>query len=265
MKNKTNKCVVVFALVAASSFAYAEEKKEAVVAPPVVNPYAVKVMKRSADFLAAAPQFSVNAEIWKELEDANGNFQEYTKEVAVKLKRPGSLRIDVSRNTPTRSFYFNGKELTVQDHVAGFYGTAAVEGSIDQLITKVESKFDITFPLEDLLVSKPFGGGAKKAKSGQYLGKDRVLGVSCDHVAFQSELINWQAWIATGPQPLVRKVVIIFKGEKGAPRFTALLSNWDVTTPLSDHNFSFDQAPEFTEIDIISTADKPASTTEEKK
>ena len=245
-----------------ASVAMADEQVEQsskTVKPTTVEPYALKVMKSSSDFLAAAKQFSVSAEVWQELEDKNGNLLQFSKNVELKVHRPNQLRVDIKRGTPTRSIYYDGKTLTVQDHKTSCFGQVDAPETIDAMIDKAESTFAISLPLEDLVLSKPFGGSSKKAKAAQYLGKGNVLGVSCHHLAFQSDTVQWQVWVDDGVQPLVRKMLIIFQEEKGAPRFTALFNHWDVTTPLGKHLFEFAPPPGLEKIQVIHLkAKKPA-------
>ena len=147
-------------------------------------------MALSSSFLENAKHFSVSAEVWQDLEDANGHWHQFSKRVDVKVNRPSNLRVDIFRGAPKRSFFYDGKSLAVLDHVAGFYAQVNAPDTIDSMLSKVEEKFDITLPLEDLVQSKPFGGGAKKALSAQYLGIDNILGVQCHHVAFQNDVLD---------------------------------------------------------------------------
>lgn len=253
-------------LAAGASFAMAEEpvKSPTKVArktepATAIEPYALQLMKSSSDFLAATKQFSVSAEIWQELEDENGNLLQFSKNIALKVHRPNKLRVDVAREVPSRSFYYNGKTLTVLDHKTGYFGQVEAPDNTDAMIERADKFFAITLPLEDLVLSKPFGRSSQKAKAAQYLGKENVLGVSCHHMAFQSDTIQWQTWIDDGVLPLPRKLVIIFQEEEGAPRFTALFKDWDVTTPLGDHLFDFTPPPGVTEIPVIDFADEKPS------
>jgi hypothetical protein len=42
-------------------------------------------------------------------------------------------------------------------------------------------------------------------------------------VAFRQDDIDWQAWIDAGDVPLLRKLVITYKNEAGAPQYTVRL------------------------------------------
>ncbi|NOX99496.1 MAG: DUF2092 domain-containing protein [Verrucomicrobia bacterium] len=232
------------------SFALAEDKAKAEEAP-AVDPMAVKILKRASDHLSAAKQFSVSAEIWQDLEDENGTMLQFSKLADVKVRRPDGIRIDIKTDKPKRSFYYDGKSVSVVDHQKGYYGNVAAPATIEETLDKLDEKFGITMPLEDLLIARPFGGAATKAKAGQYLGKEPVLGVLCHHVAFQGESVDWQAWVNEGPVPTIRKVVITFKQEQGRPQFIALFSDWDTTSNLPAYVFTFDPSAGVLKIEVL--------------
>ncbi len=216
-----------------------------------IDPKALEIIQRASTYLAAAPKFSVSAEIWEDFVEEDGRKLQFTKIVDVKLRRPSWVQLDVRTSVPKRSFFYNGKSVTMLDQKTGFYGTAEAPGTIDETILAMEEKFGIDFPIDDLLVSKPFGDGAAKASAAQYYGVEPVNGITCHHLAFQNEGIDWQAWVEAGPVPVIRKVVITDKLEKSAPQFTAILTAWDFVTPLPDFVFSFDPPAGSIKVDMI--------------
>ena len=121
---------------------------------------------------------------------------------------------------------------------------------------KPPKKLGVTFPLEDLLLSRPFGDGASKAISGSYYGLEPILGAMCHHVGFRSEAVDWQAWIEDGAVPLVRKALIDFKTEPGSPRWMVHLNKLDLETLLPDFVFQFEPPPGAVEIEFVKTEDR---------
>ncbi len=221
-----------------------------------VDPKAREIIERAVDYLANAKQFRVSAEIWQDLEVEPGEMAQFSKVVEIQLRRPDRLRLDVSTSVPKRSFYYDGTSLTVFDRATGFFASAKTPATIDETLDAVEEKLGVTFPLEDLLLSRPFGDGASQAISGSYYGLEPILGVMCHHVGFQSELIDWQAWIEDGAVPLMRKAVINFKTEPGTPKWMVLLNKWDLETPLPDFVFQFDPPSGAVEIEFVKVSEE---------
>ena len=239
----------------------AERSEEA----PKVDPKAREIIGRAVDYLANAKQFRVTAEIWQDLEVDPGEMAQFSKVVEVQLRRPDRLRLDVSTSVPKRSFYYDGASLTMLDRVTGFFASAKTPATIDETLEAAEEKLGVTFPLEDLLLSRPFGDGASKAISGSYFGLEPILGAMCHHVGFRSEAVDWQAWIEDGAVPLVRKALIDFKTEPGPPRWMVLLNKWDLETPLPDFVFQFEPPPGAVEIEFVKTEEQGTEESTEVK
>ena len=66
-----------------------------------------------------------------------------------------------------------------------------------------------------------------------------TLGGVCRHLAFTGVNADCQIWIADGPKPLPRKIVINFKTIAGSPQVTQIFSDWDLVSPISDSVFTF--------------------------
>lgn len=219
--------------------------------------FALTLIERAATYLGDLEHFSVTAEMWQDTV-VDGNLLQFGKTVDVKVNRPNMVRLDMATTEPSRSIYYNGETVTMIDHRTNFYGVTEGAGSIDDTIVMIDEKFDVQFPMEDLLFSQPFGNAAENALSAQYLGTTLVLGEECHHVAFQHEALDWQAWIKTGPMPVLRKVVIAYKSDPTTPSVTAIFSDWDVLTPMPEFLFDFTPLPYQREIDVLppSSADQ---------
>lgn len=221
-----------------------------------VDPKAIDIIIRASDHLSAAKQFSTSIELAQDLVNDKGSKMQFTKQVEVKLRRPNRLQVDISTTVPKRSFWYDGKSISLLDHKENFYGTSPAANTIDAMIDQLEEALGVVFPLDDLMLAKPLVTPAAAAKSASYLGKERILGKVCHHVAFQHDAIDWQAWVEDGPKPLIRKVIINFKLDDGSPQITALLTGWDLGTKLPDFVFAFEPPKGAVKIEFL-PAEKP--------
>ena len=60
--------------------------------------------------------------------------------------------------------------------------------------------------------------------SGSLVGSAFVGGVECDHLAFRTDIVDWQIWISKGDKPMPLKYVITTKWVTGAPEYSLRLS-----------------------------------------
>jgi hypothetical protein len=221
------------------------------------DPQAFVIINRAAEYLAKAPQYQATVEVSRDVVYGKGSKLQYTKQLDIKLRRPNRLQVHVSTTVPKRSFWYDGKNVTLLDHKENFYATSPAPDKIDAMVEHVEKALGVVFPLDDLVLSKPLSEPASKATSSLYLGKEKILGKVCHHVAFGHEAIDWQAWVEDGPKPLLRKVVITLKFEEGSPQITAFISNWDMGTKLPDYVFEFEAPKDAEAIKFMASTDKP--------
>lgn len=222
-----------------------------------LDPKALVIINRAADFLARAPQYQATVEVSHDVVYGEKSKLQYTKQLDIKLRRPNRLKVDVSTTVPRRSFWYDGKNVALLDHKENYYATSPAPDKIDAMVDHVEKALGVVFPLDDLVLSKPLSEPASKARNSAYLGKEKILGKVCHYVAFGHEAIDWQAWVEDGPKPLLRKVVITLKYEEGSPQITAFISNWDIGTKLPDYVFEF-EAPKGAEaIKFMASTDTP--------
>lgn len=206
---------------------------------PAVDPTADQILKESCDFLAKTPAFAVHAEVWKDVVLSSGHKIQVTRSLDLDLRRPDRLHVDAKAHRKGRSIWYDGKTLTVLDRETNLYGVVDAPPTIDQTLDLAAQQYGITVPLEDLAVSDPYASAMKNVTAGGYFGDEPVLGVSCRHVGFSTDRIDWQLWVSDGPQPLPQKLVITYKGEEQSPQYTVIFTKWTLTDRAADLAFQF--------------------------
>jgi hypothetical protein len=207
----------------------------------VISPRAESVLRSACDFLAHTPAFSFSAEIWREHVDEAGQKIQFSRTVEMDVKRPDGLRLEITSPLSARGFWYDGKTLTILDRKQNLYSSTAMPATLDKTVDAAHDQFGIDLPLIDLALSDPYANATAKVQAGRYFGVAPVLGVLCHHLAFTQENVDWQIWIEEGPQPLIRKFVITYKNEPGAPEFTALITRWNVADRIADSDFVFER------------------------
>jgi len=207
---------------------------------PVVDPAADKILKRMGDYLAQAPFFSVNAEIWQDVQMGSGQQIQAGRTIDLQLRRPDRFHAEVHSTRRDRGLFYDGKSITLLNRAQNLYGSIPAPASLDQALDVASDRFGIAMSLEDLVVSDPYQSAMQKIASGRDLGPVSVLGTPCEHLAFSLGAVDWQIWIEDGVRPVPRKIVITYKDEEGTPEYTAIFSNWDFQTKLPDFLFTFE-------------------------
>jgi hypothetical protein len=216
-----------------------------------VDATAAQILRQSCDFLAQTKSFTVHAEIWKDEVLPSAHKIQVTRSIDLDVARPDRFHLEAKAHHKGRSIWFDGKTVTVLDRERNVYGIAPASGEIDQALDLLSDKFGITVPLEDLAVSDPYANAMKNVTEGGYFGDEPVLGVPCRHIGFSTDKIDWQLWVADGPQPLPQKMVISYKTEEQMPQFTAIFTKWTLSDRASDMAFQFIPPPGSVEVPLM--------------
>ncbi len=208
--------------------------------PSQIAPEAERIFRAASQYLAEAPQFSLSAEIWREHVTDFGPKVQFSQSVEMEIRRPGRLHATIQSSHGQRGFWYDGKSLTVLDGKRNLFSATAMPGTLDETLDVAHDQFGIDLPLMDLALSDPYKSGMSKVQGARYYGIAPAMGFECHHLAFTQDNIDWQVWIQTGPQPLIRKFIITHKNEPGAPEFTALIRSWDFVSRIADADFVFE-------------------------
>ena len=88
------------------SVASAEEK-------PGVDARADEILKRMGDYLGEAKFFSVNAEVWQDVDLSSGQRVQAGRTIDLQVRRPNRLRAEVHSTRRNRELVYDGKDITL--------------------------------------------------------------------------------------------------------------------------------------------------------
>jgi hypothetical protein len=205
----------------------------------LVDPEALKLLRRSTDYVAAAKQFSLVNDSSIEVVLSTGQKLQLDHRVALTVQRPDKMYAERVGELISQSFSYDGKSLSVNLPDQKVYATAMVPPTIDGMLDKARDKLDVVAPGADLVYANAYQRLTEGLTSAFVVGKAFVGGASCDHIALRNAEVDWQIWIQDGDLPLPRKFVITSKRMAGSPQFSSTLSNWNLAPNVSAATFSF--------------------------
>lgn len=221
----------------------AAAKPATAVAPAAeIDADALAVLKKFGRFLAAQPRFGFELDLAYEVLQEDGQRLEFGSFRRYTIRRPDHLRIDeVRRSDGAREMYLDGKRLTVWIPADNAYALAkfSQHRDLDATLDLVRDALNIVVPLGDLLRSDPLARIEENMASAYVVGRETLAGVPCDHVAWRSDEVDAEAWIAAGDQPLVQRVILHYRQLEGQPRFSAQFRSWTLTPDVADSKFEF--------------------------
>jgi len=187
-----------------------------------------------ADFMARAPAMSVTMRSGYDAIQADGQRIEFGE------RRPDKLRVEVERSDGERgTVVFDGRWITAFKPAENVYARVEKPGTLDQALVYMVRDLQATLPLARMFTTGFPVDLDKRATSVTFVEECSLFDVPTDHVAVRSAEVDLQLWIAKGPEPLPRRVVITYKNAPGEPQFRADLYDWSVKARLDAAAFAF--------------------------
>jgi hypothetical protein len=207
---------------------------------PSIEPRADEILRIMSDLLAGAKQFTVHNDQASDEFTLAGDLVELSSSVELAVRRPDEAHAVLHGDLRPMRYWIGGGRVAVMDVSRWTYAVAPAPKGLDAAIDQLWEQYGMKVPLADFISDNPYEDLTRHVETGTYVGLHEFDGVLCHHLAFRQSDIDWQIWIADGLLPLPRKLLIVYKNEPGAPRYTARLSAWDLSPGLGDRIFDFE-------------------------
>jgi len=231
----------------------AEEDLEA----PRIDPKADEVVREVGEFYAGLESLRVGVTTVVRVE-AEGVRTEMTSTQSVAMRRPDRLAIRLTKGMMGATVVCDGKVLYRYQPLMRKYTATAAPKNLDELLggpdpaggALIMAAPSMQFAA-GLLVSDPYEVMMAGVTDGEYVGIQRIEGAECHHLVFHQEDLDWEIWVQTGEEPLVRRIVpdltkVLAQVSTLAPeagQFTmetiVSFDHWQVNPDLPDEAFAF--------------------------
>jgi hypothetical protein len=210
-------------------------------APTENQAQARAILMRMADYIARAPAFSVSMITSYDSVQASGQKIEFGERRKLVLGRPDHLRAEAEHSDGSRTAaVFTGSQLVLIDATNKVYATERQPGGLDESILYVVSDLGMRFPLAMLLMSRLPAEFEKRVRSIEYVEKTNLLGTPSHHLAARGDTVDFQVWVADGPQPVPLRIVLTYKDAPGEPEYRAQFTDWNMTPAITGTTFRAD-------------------------
>jgi hypothetical protein len=214
-----------------------------------VDPAAIQALKDMGSYLMTLKRFEVSTELTGEYVLADGQKLQHTSTADLDVERPNKIHVVMKSARTERQLVYDGKMVSLSTPAQKVYGTLQMEGTIGDLIAKMEEKYGMQIPLDDLFRFGTPAADFDRIESAMKAGQDFVDGDLCNHYAFRSGKIDWQIWISTG-KPLPRKVVITNRNDEARPQSVHMI-DWNLKPTFKDAVFKFTPPKGSSKIEIV--------------
>jgi len=222
-------------------------------APPganAVDPASIQALKDMGAYLLTLNRFHVSTGLTGEVVLADGQKLMHTATADMDVDRPNKLRARMFSARSEREIFYNGKVATLYTPAQKYYSTVAFSENLLGFVRKLEERYAVQVPLTDLFLWGTADAPLDKIDSAMNAGQDFIGKDLCDHYAFRQGKIDWQVWIATGSNPLPRKIVITNRDDEARPQSVSLL-DWNLKPTFTDAVFTFTPPKGTSKIEIV--------------
>ena len=215
-------------------------------------------LQRMSATLAAAKSFTYRSKTCFEVPANNGQFLTYFSNARVALRRPDKLRAFHAGEAPHFDFYYNGKTAAAFAPATNVYSISKAPATIDEMLPALHQETGIRFATAGLLFSDPYKVLTRGLTSAVFVGPVTINGIPCDHLAFQSDGVNWELWIESGARALPHRLAVTYTDRPNFPRTLVAFSDWNLHPWLGSGGFDFHKPANCKEIPFLSVI-KPSS------
>lgn len=211
---------------------------------------AKRLVKAMSDYLAAQQAISFDYDAILEVITKEDQKIALASSGTIALNRPDKVHARRAGGFADVEMLFDGETLTVLGKNKNLYAQVAVPGTVDHLIDELRVKYDRPLPGADILLSNLYDEVMENVVDAKDLGSGVIGGVECDSLAFRSNEVDWQIWIAQGDHPYPCRYVITTKGMTGQPQYSIQIRNWKTGAEVAPSDFAFTNPTNAAKVDL---------------
>jgi len=200
---------------------------------------AKSLLKAMSDYLAAQEALSFAYDATLEIATTEHQILALASSGKAILNRPDKMRATRSGGFADIEMIFDAKTLTLVGKNANVYTQIAIPGTTDHLIDELQGTYNRPFPAADLLVTDVYDRLMSGVVDIKDLGSGVIGGAQCDHLAFRTDHVDWQIWIAQGDRPHPCRYVITSKHVPDGPQYSIQIRDWKTGEEVARDDFSF--------------------------
>jgi len=200
---------------------------------------AKRILKAMSDYMGAQKYLSCDYDAILEVVTKDDQKLALASSGTVTLKRPDKIRVMRKGGFADVEMSFDGKTLTLLGKNLNLYTQLDVPGTIDHLIDELKDTYQRPLPAADLLLSNCYDALMLDVVDVKDLGSGVIGGIECDFLAFRTNEVDWQIWIAQGKRPYVCRYVITSKCISGGPQYTVQIRDLKTGGEVAATDFSF--------------------------
>ncbi|WP_035484969.1 DUF2092 domain-containing protein [Geminicoccus roseus] len=207
------------------------------------------LLKNMSDYMAEQKIFSFDYDASLEVVTDDHQKLMLASSGTLKLSRPDKIRLTRTGGFANVEMVFDGQTMTLLGKDANIYAQAEMPGTLDHAVETLRVEYHKPVPGADLLAANVYDVLMEGVIDVKDLGSGVIGGIECDHLAFRTEELDWQIWIAQGDQPHPCRYVITSKNVDQAPQYSVQIHDWQTGDQVAA-DFAFENSTGAKKIDL---------------
>ncbi|HMS65306.1 MAG TPA: DUF2092 domain-containing protein [Ignavibacteria bacterium] len=171
-----------------------------------------------------------------------GNIK-HSENAEVYMKGSNKFKVEKRGDKGHKEILYDGWNLVFYSFHNNQYAVQPAPATSMETIEEFSLKYGIEFPGADVFypnLSQDITSSSQKLSN---LGKTKVTNIECYHLAWKTDKMTIQLWIADDANSLPVKLSIVYNDEQGSPQYEAIFSDWNINPELADSMFDFTVPP----------------------
>lgn len=211
---------------------------------------AKRILKSMSDYIGAQTAISFEFDATLGVVTTEGQVLDLASSGSVVINRPDKMHAKRHSGFVDLELFFDGKTLTLLGKNLNVYTQLDMSGTTDNLIDQLQTTYNLPLPAADLLLSSSYDQLMSDVVDIKDLGSGVVGGIECDFLAFRTEEVDWQIWIAQGDKPYPCRFAITSKLLDSAPTYVVQTRDWKTGSDAAKDDFAFSNASNAEKVEL---------------
>jgi len=207
-----------------------------------IDPKAQALLKKMSDYIGGLKSYSADVGIIDQNLLGDGFKLSLYKQGKLEFQRPNKFRMSRTGMLRNQEVIYDGKALVFYGKTLNAFVTVPAPGDVDAGLDAVVNAVGAEMPARDLLSLDAYTPLMDAVTKAVYIGETPMGDQTCHQLAFRTDEVDWQLWVADGDQPLPCLYSITSKWMTGSPEYIVRFKNWVVNAKIPAATFEF-QAP----------------------
>jgi hypothetical protein len=206
--------------------------------PEAKRAKAEALLKTMSGSLAAAKAIEVDTVEVSDRLRTGGAKAETQSSRHITVRRPDGAYFKQTGEAVDNEVWYDGKHITLAMHKDKAWARGPMPATLDDALDAMATEYAIFVVAADLFYSNPYDSFEASASTGGWTGTEVIDGTTCQHLAFEAKLVNWDIWVADTPQALPCRMKVTYKQEAGSPTSMLTFRNWNLAPTLAADAFT---------------------------